>query len=87
MPNLFDYLLYKLCSDPVKILLDRMDINQEAFNKYRSGVWSSTDRAWLDLALTGTFSPFENLVIKRKLRKLNLRFTQERILSVLMGNA
>lgn len=86
MPNPLDYVLYKLSCTQVKILLDRMDINQEAFNKYRSGIWASADRAWLDLALTGTFNFLESWAVKRKIQKLNLRFTRERILSVLMGN-
>jgi len=85
MSNLIDRILYGLSADEVKILLNRMDTHPELFSKHRDGLWDAKETAWLGLASFGAYRFFERWAIERKRRRLDLRYTRERILVLLMG--
>lgn len=84
MPNLIDKVLYMLSSDHVKILLDRIDIQPEAFSRVRTGEWNSKQTSWLGLVRYGAFTFWEQWAINRKCHRLDLKNTREQILAALM---
>ena len=84
MPNLIDRILYEFCCDQVKILLDRMDTHPEMFTSNRVGLWGAGEMVWLELAMNGTYRRYERWAIERKLHRLELKHSRERILAVLM---
>jgi hypothetical protein len=85
MSNLLDNILYVLSADEVKILLNRIDTHPELFSKHRDGMWDRKESAWLGLASFGAYTFCERWAIGRKCRRLDLRYTRERILSLLLG--
>jgi hypothetical protein len=85
MSKLLDQLLYKHSSDQVKILLDRMDTHPECFSKQRVGTWEKREMNWLDIAKNGTFHMVERCAINRKLKRIDLKYSRDRILDILMN--
>jgi len=84
MMSLLDKILYRLSCDQVKILLDRMDTHPEMFSTSRNGVWDSHEMTWMQVAMHGTYRPHERWAIDRKLHRLALKYSRERILDVLL---
>lgn len=62
-----------------------MDTHPESFSKQRSGTWDKRDMDWLDLARHGTFSLVERYAINRKLKRIDLKFSKDRILDILIN--
>jgi|APGre2960657373_1045057.scaffolds.fasta_scaffold57219_1 hypothetical protein len=71
-----------IISEQVKILLDRMDMHPDEFvQPYES---RNINSKWGEVLDEGTFNRVERFLIKRKVRALKRKVTQDLILATIM---
>jgi hypothetical protein len=71
-----------IISEQVKILLDRMDMHPDEFvHPYES---RNINSKWGEVLDEGTFNRLERFLIKRKMRALKRKVTQDLILATIM---
>lgn len=74
-----------IISEQVKILLDRMDMHPDEFvHPYES---RNINSKWGEVLDEGTFNRVERFLIKRKVRALKRKVTQDLILATIMNEA
>jgi hypothetical protein len=99
MRKILNKILYSMCCEEVKLILNRMEDCPNDFMNFQSTEiqldpsefklsytnlpWVESDRRWRTLIEAGSFSRYEYYVIRRRLRQLDIESTKQKVYEVL----